>query len=159
MEQPIFDDYIKLQKSAGKGGWTFVTMPVMADLPKKKNSTVRVRGFIDDYQLKDIHIWAMKKGTFLAVKAEIRKAIQKQEGDTVKIVLYLDEPQSAIPEDFLTCLREEPKVLACFEKLPKAGQKEMIDWIFSAKTEDEKITRMAQSLEKLENQIAPASQK
>lgn len=153
MEQPIFDDHIQLQKSAGKGGWTFVTMPIMTHLPKKKNSTVRVRGFIDNYELSDIHIWAMKKGTFLAVKAEIRKAIQKQEGDSVKLVLYLDEPQSAIPEDFLTCLREEPKTLAHFEKLSQAQQKEIIDWIFAAKTEDDKITRMAQSLEKLENQL------
>lgn len=153
MEQPIFDDLCQLQKSAGKGGWTFLTMPVMTDLPKKKNSTVRVRGFIDHYELKDFHIWAMKKGTFLAVKAEIRKAIQKQEGDTVKVVLYLDEPQMVIPEDFLVCLREEPKLYKHFEKSPQKRKKEITDWIFSAKTEDEKITRIAQTLEKLENEI------
>jgi len=82
MEQPIFDDHIKLEKGEAKGSWTFVTMPIMPHLPKKKNSTVKVRGFIDDYELKDIHIWAMKKGTFLAVKTEIRKAIKKESGDT-----------------------------------------------------------------------------
>jgi hypothetical protein len=153
LEQPFFDDHCQLQKSAGKGGWTFLTMPIMPDLPKKKNSTVRVRGFIDDYELKDFHIWAMKKGTFLAVKAEIRKAIQKQEGDTVKVVLYLDEPQMVIPEDFMVCLREEPKLLQHFDKYPEKRKKEITDWIFAAKTEDEKITRIAQTIEKLENEI------
>lgn len=147
--EPIFNDHIQLQKSEGKGGWTFITMPIMTHLPKKKNSTVRVRGTIDDYVLEGIHIWAMKKGTFLAVKAEIRKAIQKESGDTVKLVLYLDEPQSAIPDDFMICLKEEPKILARFEKLPQKQQKEMLDWIFSAKTEDEKIDRMAKALDQL----------
>lgn len=148
---PIFDDHIQLQKGETKGAWTFVTMPVMPHLPKKKNSTVKVRGFIDDYELKDIHIWAMKKGTFLAVKTEIRKAIKKEAGDTVKLQLFLDEPASASEDDFMTCLQEEPILLARFKKLPKAKQKEMTDWIFAAKTEDEKVNRMAKAMEKLEN--------
>lgn len=123
----------------------------MPHLPKKKNSTVRVRGFIDDYALDGIHIWAMKKGTFLAVKTEIRKAIKKESGDMVKLQLFLDEPASAIPDDFLECLKEEPKLLAYFQKLPPAKQTEIIDWIFAAKTEDEKISRMAKTIQKLEN--------
>jgi len=148
--QPIFNDNIILEKGEKKGAWTFVTMPVTPHLPKKKNSTVKVRGFIDDYALEGIHIWAMKKGTFLAVKADIRKAIKKEAGDTVKLQLFLDEPQSAIPDDFLECLREEPKLLAHFQKQTAAKQKETIDWIFAAKTEDEKISRMAKAMEKLE---------
>ena len=125
----------------------------MPDLPKKKNSTVRVRGFLDDYELKDVNIWAMKKGTFLAVKAEIRKAIQKEEGNSVKVVLYLDEPKTVMAEDFLTCLREEPKMLEHFEKYPAKKKKEITDWIFSAKTEDDKINRIAQTLEKIESEL------
>jgi hypothetical protein len=155
MEAPIFDDHCVLQKSDVKGSWTFITMPVMPHLPKKKGTTiVRVRGFIDAHELKDFSIWAMKKGTFLAVKAEIRKAIQKEEGDTVKLVLWLDEPQMVIPEDFLVCLREEPKLYKHFSKYPEKTKKEITDWIFSAKTEDEKIERIAKTLEKLENELA-----
>ncbi|MCF6130701.1 YdeI/OmpD-associated family protein [Flavobacterium wongokense] len=156
MEQPIFDDYCLLEKPEIKGSWTFIRMPVMTHLPKKKNSTVRVRGFIDSYELKDFHIWAMKKGTFLAVKAEIRKAIKKEQGDTVKLVLFLDEPQMVIPEDFLACLREEPKLLQLFESYPEQQKKEITEWIFSAKTDDEKIIRIAKTLEKLENDSSKA---
>ena len=154
MQLPFFDDHCVLQKPDVKGGWTFIMMPIMPHLPKKKGSAVvRVRGFIDTYELKNFHIWAMKKGTFLAVKAEIRKAIQKQVGDTVKLVLWLDEPQMVIPEDFLICLREEPKLHRYFSDYPDKTKKEITDWIFSAKTEDEKITRIAQMLEKLENEL------
>ena len=150
--EPFVDSEFVMQKPDVKGGWTFITMPIMPHLPKKRNSTVRVKGFIDSYELKDFHIWAMKKGTFLAVKADIRKAIKKEAGDTVKVVLYLDEPQMVIPEDFLTCLREEPKLLAHFEKQPEKDRQATIDWIFAAKTEDEKIARIVKTMEKLESQ-------
>ena len=153
MEKPIFDGECTLKKFAGKGAWTFIMMPSDASLPKKKNNTLRVRGFIDDYELKDFNMWAMKEGNFIAVKAEIRKKIKKEEGDAVKVLLYLDEAQQIIPEDFLTCLREEPKLLQLFESYPENRKKETTDWIFAAKTEDEKITRIAQTLEKLEHEL------
>lgn len=155
MQQPIFDDHCLLQKPDVKGGWTFIAMPAMPHLPKKKGSTtVHVRGFIDAYELKDFNIWAMKKSTFLAVKAEIRKAIKKEAGDTVKLTLWLDELQTVIPEDFLVCLREEPALHKHFTNYPPAKQTEITNWIFSAKTEDEKIERMAKTLEKLEAETA-----
>lgn len=153
MKNPIFDDEIRMEKQAAKGGWTFITMPVISHLPKKKNSTVRVRGFIDAYELKDIHIWAMKKGTFLAVKSEIRKAIKKEAGDKVKLTLWLDEPQMVIPEDFMVCLREEPKLLKLFESYPEKKKNEITSWIFAAATEDEKITRIGKTLENLEAEL------
>src|SRR6476620_5833755 len=120
MNEPFFDDFCVLQKPDVKGGWTFISMPAMPQLPKKKGSTtVRVRGFIDAYELKNFNIWAMKRGTFVAVKNEIRKAIKKEQGDTVKLTLWLDEPQTVIPDDFLTCLREEPKLLKYFNSFPE----------------------------------------
>lgn len=154
MEQPFLDDHCLLQKPDTKGGWTFISLPAMPHLPKKKGSTtVRVRGYIDAYELKDFNIWAMKRGTFVAVKTEIRKAIQKEAGDTVKLVLYLDEPQMVIPEDFLICLREEPKLHQHFNSYPEKKKKETTDWIFSAKTEDEKIERIAKTIETLEREL------
>ncbi len=150
METPIIEGNFMLKRGEGKGAWTFIEMPILENVPKKRNSTVRIRGTIDAFELRDFHIWAMKKGTFMAVKADIRKIIKKEAGDTVSLVLYLDEPQMAIPEDFMECLREEPKLLARFEKQPEKERQATIDWIFSAKTEDEKIARMAKVMEKLE---------
>jgi len=154
VEEPIFKGESVLKKFSGKGAWTFVMMPVVPGLPKKKNNTIRVRGFIDDYELKDFNMWAMKQGNFIAVKAEIRKKINKEEGDTVSVILYLDEAQSVIPEDFLICLKEEPSLFKHFEKYPQKRKKEITEWIFGAKTEDEKITRIAQTIERLERETS-----
>lgn len=153
MEVPLFDDHIILKKAPGKGGWTYASMPVFSNLPKKRNGTVRVRGFIDTYELKDIHIWVMKKESFLAVKADIRKSIKKEAGDSVKLVLFLDELASVAPNDFILCLREEPKLLGHFQSLPDKRQKEITDWIFAAATEDEKINRMGKTIEQFETEM------
>jgi len=153
LETPIFEGECTLKKFAGKGAWTFIMMPSDASLPKKKNNTLRVRGFIDEYELKDFNMWAMKEGNFIAVKAEIRKKIQKEEGDVVKVLLYLDEAEQIIPEDFLICLREEPKLHELFESYPEKRKKETTNWIFSATTEDEKIMRIAKTLERLEHEL------
>jgi len=154
MQQPFFDDFCVLQKPDVKGGWTFISMPAMPHLPRKKGgTTVRVRGFIDAYELKGFNIWAMKRGTFVAVKTEIRKAIKKEQGDTVKLTLWLDEPETVIPDDFLTCLCEEPKLLKHFNSFPEQKKNEITNWIFSAKTEEEKIERIAKTLEKFENEL------
>ncbi len=154
MDTPIFDGTCTLKKFSGKGAWTFVMLPSIPNLPKKKFNTVRVRGFIDNYELVNFNMWAMKEGNFIAVKAEIRKKIKKEEGDTVKVLLYLDQEKMVIPEDFLICLKEEPKLYHYFLKYPEHKQKETTDWIFTAKTEYEKIARMAKILEKLENEMA-----
>ena len=52
---------------------------------------VKVRGFIDEFELKQYKLMPMGAGKlFLPVNAAIRKKIKKQAGDTVKIVLYPD---------------------------------------------------------------------
>jgi len=150
MAEPIIDSDFLLQKMKGKGAWTFVTMPALENLPKKSYGTVRVFGFIDDYELKNVHMWAMKKGNFIAVKAEIRKKIKKEEGDTVRVVLYLDEPQMVIPEDLIICLKEDPVLYERFLAFPENKKREITDWVFSAKTEDMKVVRIGQTLDKLE---------
>jgi len=151
MEQPIISGTFVLKKGKEKGSWTFVEMPVLENVPKKRNSTVRIRGTIDAFELRDFHIWAMKKGTFMAVKADIRKIINKEAGDTVSLVLYLDEAPMVVRDDLLTCLREEPSLLTRFEKLPKKNQKEITDWVFAAGTDDGIVARIAKVMEGLES--------
>jgi hypothetical protein len=152
MKQPFFNDNCILQKGEKKGAWTFITIPPIENLPKKRNGTVKIRGSLDSYAL-DCHMWAMKKGNFIAVKADIRKQIKKEEGDTVKVVLYLDEPEMVREDDLMLCLKEEPTLLLRFNALHDSEKKEITDWIFSAKTEDMKIQRIGETMEKLEAKV------
>jgi hypothetical protein len=149
-EEPLINERLLLEKFPGKGGWTYARIP---DLPKSKRQHFgwqKVRGFIDGYEVKNCHLMPMGNGRlFIAVKAEIRKAIKKQEGDWIDVVLYSLESPLPVPADFDNCLHDEPEALKNFEKLPKDLKAAYLEWIYAVKSEQMIIDRMALAINKL----------
>lgn len=149
MEALVEKEYL-VQKFEGKGGWTYVVIPEISPSKKSKFGWVRVRGFIDDFEISQYKLMPMGNGSlFLPLKAEIRKKIGKKEGDKVKVVLFADDSPLELPEELRLCLEDEPKALENFLKFTDSEQKFYIDWIYSAKKEETKIERIVKTIERV----------
>lgn len=150
MEKFLINNTFVLQKYPGKGGWTYAAIPKLKPAKTKAFGMLKVKGKIDGYEFKGFHLMPMKSGhLFLPVRAEIRKKIKKQAGDTVLICLMEDHDSFEIPVEFLSCLKDDPQAERHFLKFSEAEKSNYVKWICSAKKEETKIQRMAECLKRL----------
>lgn len=150
MSKPIVEGIFKLEKFQGKGGWTYIALPALTLNSNTSFGWRRVRGSIDAYNFKNYHLMPMGNGRlFLPVNATIRRQIFKKEGDSVTVVLFEDTDPLEVPDELIICLKDEPKAYQRFMKLGEGYKKEFINWVYAAKREETKASRIAGMIEKL----------
>lgn len=88
---------------------------------------MKVKGTIDSYAFNQYKLMPMGNGRlFLPVKAEIRKKINKKEGDLVHVILYSDESPIVVPDEIIECFRNEPKeIFETFLSYTEGNQKSL----------------------------------
>lgn len=148
--KPLVNKKYQLEKFQAKGGWTYARIPDLTFSKKNPFGTVRVRGSIDGVEFSAAHLMPMGEGRlFLPVKAAIRKKIKKEEGDWVQIILFEDNLPTEVPEELQECLSDEPAASKAFKALSNGEKKAMIEWIYNAKNESTKTSRMAKMINQL----------
>lgn len=152
---PLVDRQFRLQKFAGKGGWTYTMIPEVLQNPSNPFGWVKVRGFIDDYELKQYKLMPAGEGRlFLPVKAAIRKAIGKQAGDDVHVILFADDSTYQVPAEIVACFEGESKrTYETFLNFTEGEQKAYVDWIYAAKTEATQVERILKMMKRLSKKL------
>ena len=138
-------------KKGEKSGWTYVLIPaVIAQALSKARNTFRVKGFIDQHEIRQVALVPMGDGDFiLPVNGEMRRAIKKSKGAPVLLSLQHD-PSDLLPDrDFIDCLAEDLRALANYEKLTQGHKNYFTKWIGTARTAPTKASRIAMALDAL----------
>ncbi len=150
MEQIVSGEFL-MERFPGKGGWTFIQF-AEAILPSGKAfGMIKVSGSIDGFAFEGKHLMPMGNGVlFLPVSKPIRKAIAKEAGDKVLLKLFRPELPSALPEELIACLEDDPGKLYLFQHLPEAVQKHWIAFIYSANSDESKAERIIKLLSELD---------
>jgi hypothetical protein len=142
----------QFREKGEKTGWSYIEVPldIAEQLKPENKKSFRVKGKLDNYSFEGISLLPMGEGNFImALKASIRKVIEKQKGDTVLVTMEIDSKEKPLSAIFMECLEEEPKGLNFFNALPESHQKYFSNWIESAKTESTKAKRIAQAVNAL----------
>ena len=129
-----------------KTGWSYIRIP--AALAEKLMSGVRksfrVKGRLDEHAIEKVALLPMGEGDFIMpLKANVRKTLRKQKGDSLRVELEVDKAVIKPPKDLMECLADEPEALAYFKTLPKSHQNYFGNWVREAKTEGTRTKRLA----------------
>src|SRR6267154_4311220 len=139
----------RFDKQGEKTGWTY--FEISAAQAKKINPGVkvgyRVKGKLDQFPFEKMALLPMGEGQFIMpLKATIRKAIGKRQGDKLRVEMELDQRQIQPSADFMKCLKEDLPAMAFFKTLPGSHQRYFSKWIDEAKTMQTKTKRIVMAL-------------
>ena len=146
----------KYREQGEKTGWTYleVSAELAQQLKPNNKKSFRVKITLDTVPFEGVAMIPMGEGNFImAINANMRKAIGKVKGDSVEVGIAIDEKGYQLNEDFLACLKDEPRALRFFNTLPKGHQTYYSKWIESAKTVETKAKRIANSIRYLSQEL------
>jgi hypothetical protein len=152
MEYLVKDEKLELKYQPGKGAWTYHLQIPNTKHIKGKWGSLKVSGYIDDYQLDSKNLFSISgQDKLISVNNTIRKAINKSGGDFVTVTLYLLNSKEQITGKEILETFNESGVLNAFMKLPEDKRNEILGGIISQKTEEKQIRSIVKYIDKLSN--------
>jgi hypothetical protein len=140
-----------------KTGWSYITIPaeISEKLKPGIKKSYRVKGMLDSYPIRQVALLPMGNGTFiLPLKASIRKAIHKNEGATVNVVLEEDKKALKILSELLSCLEYSPRAKQKFAEMSFSHQMYFSKWIESGKTVQTRAKRINNTIIGMERNLS-----
>jgi hypothetical protein len=149
MEKLIEGEFF-LEKFSGKGGWTFVRLPISQLGAKTHFGMLKVSGSVDSFEFKEKTLMPMGDGfLFLPISKEIRTQIKKGEGEKVILQLFRNGIPTQLTEELRDCLLDDPGKLELYLSLGSDEQTRWLETIYSATSEEQKAERIVRLLEYL----------
>ena len=134
--------------------WQFQA-PENLQIPNTKHlvgkwGSLKVSGTIDNYKIDSINLFTITgQDKLISVNSKIRKAINKDGGDTVTVTLYLLTSKWQITEIEILETFKESEVLKAFKKLSEDKKNEIIGKITSLQSEEKQIKMILKFIDQL----------
>ena len=150
MEYLVKEEKLELKYQPGKGAWTYhIQIPNTKHIVGKWG-TMKVSGTIDNYKIESINLAKLGgEDKLISINSKIRKAINKNGGDTVTVTLYLLTSQHQITEKEVLETFKDSDVLQPFNQLTEDERKEIIEKITSIKSEDKQVKMILKYIDHL----------
>jgi len=147
---PIVHRTAIIEQFPYSNGWRFIRIPEAKQPRDTPFGYLGVCGSIDDYEIFSAKLMPIGNGQlFLPVKAAIRKHLNKDTGDKVKILLYPDTKPVEVDPEILVCLKLMDGAWEAFNNLPVSKQRIHIEYINQAPSDKSRIKRINSMLSDL----------
>jgi hypothetical protein len=130
--------------------WTIIRVPFDVKKIFGTGAYVKIRGTIDGKPFNGISLMPMGKGTHcMSVNSALRKAIGKEAGALVAVVLEQDKTRLKAPVDFDNALAGNKKAKDIFDRYPPSHKKAYIEYIDEAKKARTRAERIEKAIKRI----------
>jgi hypothetical protein len=145
--QPEHEFEAVLEGGEGDGG-VCVVLPFSVPEAYGTRGRLPVRATFDGYPYQGSAVPLGDGHHALLVLKQIRKAIAKTLGDTVRVTLSRDtaERKMEVPDDLAAALADAPAAAAYFHKLAYSHQREYVRWLEGAKKPETRTRRVQETV-------------
>ena len=146
----------QFEEKGEKTGWSYVTIPkdIAEKLKPGFKKSFRVKGKLDAHPIAQQALIPMGNGEFiLALKASLRRAIHKNKGAMVKLIIEEDKKPLTVLPELQECLSYSATAEKKFKSLPHSHQMYYSNWIGSAKTAETRAKRIGLTILAMEKNL------